>query len=531
MQYCLYLRKSRSDIEAEARGEGETLARHEKALLELAQRLNLNVTQIYREIVSGETIAARPVMQQLLTEVEHGVWTGVLVMEVERLARGDTVDQGIVAQTFKYSSTRIITPLKTYNPADEYDEEYFEFGLFMSRREYKTINRRLQRGRMASVKEGKYCGSVAPYGYSRVRLGGEKGWTLEINEEEAEVVRVIFEWYVNGCTENGTAQRLGTSKIAHRLNELGYRPRKGGRTWAAASVRDMLINPVYTGVIRWDWRKCTKKMVNGQVEVVRCRSKSEETLCVKGRHPAIISDEVFRQAQYYMSQNHPRPVGAGAATKNPLSGLVVCGKCGRKMVRRPYNGRRADTLICADPACCNVGSDLPLVESRILEGLSKWLNGYKLQWNIPAENDATSSAAAKKRIAEKCRKKISTLRSQLGKTHDLLEQGVYDTETFLARSRDITQRMSEAQNRLTALEEDVRIETLREESSANIIPNVERVLELYDSLPTAQAKNDILKEVLEKVIYTKEKSARNKGVYPDDIELTLYPKLPVADNE
>ena len=72
---------------------------------------------------------------------------------------------------------------------------------------------------------------------------------------------------------------------------------------------------------------------------------------------------------------------------------------------------------------------------------------------------------------------------------------------------------------------------MREESSANIIPNVERVLELYDSLPTAQAKNDILKEVLEKVIYTKEKSARNKGVYPDDIELTLYPKLPVADNE
>ena len=531
MQYCLYLRKSRSDIEAEARGEGETLARHEKALLELAQRLNLNIMQIYCEIVSGETIAARPVMQQLLAEVEHGVWAGVLVMEVERLARGDTVDQGIVAQTFKYSNTKIITPLKTYNPADEYDEEYFEFGLFMSRREYKTINRRLQRGRIASVKEGKYCGSVAPYGYSRVRLGGEKGWTLAVNEEEAEVVRLIFEWYVNGYTENGTAQRPGTSKIARKLNELGYRPRKGGRTWAAASVRDMLINPVYTGVIRWDWRKCTKKMVGGQVEVVRGRSKYEDTLCVKGRHPAIISDEVFRQAQYYMSQNPPRPVGVGAAAKNPLSGLVVCGKCGKKMVRRPYRGRRADSLICADPVCSNVGSDLPLVESRILEGLSKWLNGYKLQWNIPAERDAKSSAAAKKRIAEKCKKEIVTLRSQLGKTHDLLEQGVYDTETFVARSSDITQRMNEAQNRLTALEEDVRIETLREESSANVIPNVERVLELYDSLPTAQAKNDILKEVLEKVVYTKEKSARYKGVYPDDIELTLYPKLPAADNE
>ena len=150
-QYCLYLRKSRADAEAEARGEGETLARHERTLLELAKRQQLNVTEIYKEIVSGESLAARPVMQRLLSEVEHGIWAGVLVMEVERLARGDTTDQGIVAQTFKFSNTLIITPTKTYDPENEFDEEYFEFGLFMSRREYKTINRRLQRGRISPL--------------------------------------------------------------------------------------------------------------------------------------------------------------------------------------------------------------------------------------------------------------------------------------------------------------------------------------------------------------------------------------------
>lgn len=153
--YCMYLRKSRADLEAETRGEGETLAKHERILLALARKLKINVTKIYKEIVSGETIAARPVMQQLLSDVEKGMWKGVLVVEVERLARGDTMDQGLVAQTFKYSDTKIITPIKTYDPNDEFDEEYFEFGLFMSRREYKTINRRLQRGRALSAKEGK----------------------------------------------------------------------------------------------------------------------------------------------------------------------------------------------------------------------------------------------------------------------------------------------------------------------------------------------------------------------------------------
>ena len=162
--YAIYLRKSRADAEAESHGEGETLARHEAQLLELARRKNLSIGAIYRELVSGETIAARPEMQKLLTAVNEGAFEGVLVMEIERLARGDTMDQGLVAQTFKYSGTKIITPTKTYDPANEFDEEYFEFSLFMSRREYKTIRRRMQAGRLASVKEGNYIGSLPPPG-------------------------------------------------------------------------------------------------------------------------------------------------------------------------------------------------------------------------------------------------------------------------------------------------------------------------------------------------------------------------------
>lgn len=65
-EYAIYLRKSRADLEAEARGEGETLARHENTLIALAKSLNIKVSKIYKEIVSGETIAARPEMQTCL---------------------------------------------------------------------------------------------------------------------------------------------------------------------------------------------------------------------------------------------------------------------------------------------------------------------------------------------------------------------------------------------------------------------------------------------------------------------------------
>ena len=196
-------------MEAESKGEMETLARHEKALLDLAKRMKLSITQIYKEIVSGETISARPVAQRLLQEVEQAKWSGVVVMEVERLARGDTIDQGIVARAFKMGDAKIITPVKIYDPNNEFDEEYFEFGLFMSRREYKTINRRIQRGRIASAKEGKAIISTPPYGYDKVRISGDKGYTLAPNQSEMKIVKLIFDLY---------NQDFGMTQIANKLD-------------------------------------------------------------------------------------------------------------------------------------------------------------------------------------------------------------------------------------------------------------------------------------------------------------------------
>ena len=112
MAVAMYLRKSRADREAEARGEGETLARHEKVLRDLASKTGLKIGAIYKELVSGETISARPQMQHLLLEVMQGKWDGVLVMEVERLARGDTRDQGTVSKHSNSAVRKSSPPLK-----------------------------------------------------------------------------------------------------------------------------------------------------------------------------------------------------------------------------------------------------------------------------------------------------------------------------------------------------------------------------------------------------------------------------------
>lgn len=523
-EYCLYLRKSRVDLEAEARGEGETLARHEKLLLEVARRDKLNVTQIYREVVSGETIAARPVIQHVLQEVEEGRWAGVLVVEVERLARGDTIDQGIMAQTFKYSGTKIITPVKVYDPNNEYDEEYFEFGLFMSRREYKTINRRLQRGRLASAKEGKWVSGVAPYGYEKIRVSGDKGWTLRPVEAEADIVRFIFRLYTSGeAGDDGSVKKLGTYSLAVRLDKMGVTPPGGAPCWSSTTVQSILQNPVYIGKIRWNVHKTKKRVVNNSVRVEYYTAPPEEQVYVDGLHPAIVEEPVFLAAQELLAQKGPPPVQSANTVTNPLAGVLVCGLCGRSIVLRPnaYGG----LLMCHNRVCKNVGSKYAIVEERLLQALSQWLEDYRLEWSDRPPSEEQALMELKSKSIRKAQAEVDTLQKQLERTHDLLEQGVYDTKTFLSRSRSITERINSAQENIAALSAELVEDEARAASRRNIVPKVEKLLEVYSALPSAQAKNDMLKDVLEKVEYTKLQRSGRNGPF-DNFELLLYPKLP-----
>ena len=367
MSYCIYLRKSRADLELEARGEMETLARHEKLLLELARKNRIQITKIYKEIVSADTIDARPVMQQLLEQVERGAWEGVFVTEIERLARGDTIDQGIVARAFKRNNTKIITPLKTYDPENEFDEEYFEFGLFMSRREYKTINRRIQRGRVQSAKDGKFLSSVAPYGYEKVKIQNDKGFTLEIREREAETVKYIFQQYISGD---------GMSVIAAQLDSMGVKPRNRD-TWSRSTISDILSNPVYTGKIRWSYRK--EKKNSGGDTPHKTRTVNEDCILVDGLHRPIIPDALYQQAQEVRRKNRKACVKKTFLLQNPLSGLIYCKKCGSLMTRlgRTKNNKH-EFLYCKNRYCDNIAAPLFLAEEVLIQELQKWLDDYKV---------------------------------------------------------------------------------------------------------------------------------------------------------
>ncbi len=524
-RYCMYLRKSRADVEAESKGETETLARHERLLLEAASKMNLTITQIYKEIVTADTIAARPAVQRLLREVEQGMWTGVFVVDVDRLARGDTQDQGIVQRAFKVSGTKIITPMKVYDPDNEFDEEYFEFGLFMSRREYKIINRRLQRGRIASVKEGKYIASTAPFGYEKVKIKNDKGYTLKIVPEEAEIVRLIFSWYVGGITdENGSKKRLGIQQIARRLNEMRIPPIRH-EYWQKETVRDILINPVYIGKVRWKWRPCHKKIVDGRQVVSRPRNYDEDCIIADGLHEPIIDKKTFDLAQAYLNSMPPCPVGRKEEIKNPFAGLIVCGKCGRKMVYRKGANKKPAYIRCRTRGCGNVSAPYHLVGARILNALHQWLAGYQVRYDENGSDRHENIDLLKKSLG-RIENEIAALEKQRTAAHDLLEQGIYTTELFFERAKAISERLENTRKDYKTLSNELSAAAAQEENRRSMMPKTAYLIEAYEKVPTPAQKNEILKAILEKAVYIKNVSGMRRGHHADEFELILYPKLP-----
>lgn len=210
----IYLRKSRKDMDYfKDESIEKTLQRHEKELQDFIISIfgkPIPEHNIYREVASGDTIEDRPVIQEVLSIIEDDNKKGVICIEIERLARGNTMDQGIIAQTFQYTNTKIITPYKIYNLDNEDDLSYFEDGLFQARKYLKYTKRILSRGRLRSVKDGKYVGSVLPYGFNKIKLSNEKGYILVENESEAKVIRLMADLFLDGLNTTYTVQNDDT---------------------------------------------------------------------------------------------------------------------------------------------------------------------------------------------------------------------------------------------------------------------------------------------------------------------------------
>lgn len=505
MNYAMYLRKSRADLELEAIGQGETLARHHQILSDLASRYDITQEQItiFREVVSGESIADRPEMQRLLNDVYLKKYAGVLCMEVERLARGNTKDQGEVADAFQYSGTKIITPMKVYDPQNEFDQEYFEFGLFMSRREYKTIKRRMEAGRLQSFREGNYVGSLRPYGYDIKRISKKERILFPV-PEEAKVVKMIFNWF--------TVDRMTPGQISKQLTRLSIPTVTGKAEWNRGTVADILRNDHYAGNVRWNRRKSTKEFAEGKLEAHKRRLSPDSYEVRPGKHDAIISQQQFDLAQSLFTGSVP--VKANTTLTNPLAGLLKCADCGKSIAYQSYECKgghtsprfaHKDSIACVKKSCSSV-----VLMSALVEALTEAINDFRLKMSICyCENEKTqwqnTLSALETELAKNEKRKARLFDSWEA------DDGTYTKDEFIQRKLMYDSNIDNLKKQI----QDLKNANPEPVDYSDKIKTLHQMIDMIqDETVSAKAKNTFLKENIECILYDSVDLGRNKGCKP-----------------
>lgn len=490
-KYAIYLRKSREDLKAEERGEGETLARHRKILTDFAARQGLYIEHVYEEIVSGDTIKDRPQIQKLISDCYAGKYKGILIIEVTRLSRGSQGDAQIIMDCLKYSNNNsgvlVLTPTKTYDVAHSHeDEEYMEFELFMSRREYKMIIKRMQRGKHQAIVEGNYMSTYRPYGYEIVVTSSSR--TLEFNPSEALIVEKIFRWKVE--------ENMSPGAIARKLTRQGVPTYTGKPEWSAATIKTILQNPTYYGKVKWNDRMTVKSMKDGQLVSSRPRSNhTEHYIEYDGKHTGIVTEEMFKAAQKGFTSDKTKSF---LEVTNILSTILVCKHCGYAMTYNSYKSKAQPRILHKPSQICKVKSAIYSdVIDAFIHGLKMYLENFEMLIdNQPLVNE------------DDVLQEIQKLQKEKAKVQRILDKLFDDYEDELYTPNEFVQRKAKHNARLEAIEKEIReLESTipeRTEYEEKIMYLYEALEMLKDDEIPAKIKNDYLKQFVQKVEFSRE---------------------------
>lgn len=601
-EYLIYLRKSRSD--GEKKSVEDVLERHEKQLQDYAIRTfgkKIAEENIYREVVSGgEAIEDRPEFIKVLKRLEVGNIKGVLVIDPQRLSRSGLYGAGDVLEAFEITNTLIVTPAKTYDLQNKMDKKYLEMVMIQSAEYLEYTKEVLNRGRLQSVSEGKYIGSTPPYGYGKEKLIDEKGYKLVPLPEEAKHVIEIFEMCIEG---------VGTTNIANYLNEHEIKPRKGMH-WTPATIRGILTNKTYIGMLTWQKYALTKILVDREVK--KKRVEKDKYILVKGLHEPLVTNEQFELAQESLKNNSTGKIN-NHGIKNPLNGLVRCGICDGAMIRRPYNKSfrknpvrvydidkqelldylrsnkersklslsqiakrlkvsrdiviswfptstkkmhvsqtladkwfelkelleindtkfdkevttykepdiQDDTLMCITYNCDCVSSRLKDVEDRILLHLEEHLKHVHYYLDN-YEQEVKKEVKNNERELKKLNKKIDQLNEDIKEARKSMIRKVISEEEYLELKHEFESEIEPLKKRKAKIEDTKEEEKII--SYKKQIPILERCIKDYPIL-SIEEKNEYLKEIIEKIIYTKTEGGRWNVEARESFTLKLFLNL------
>lgn len=319
--------------------DGNSLEGQEAEIRKYCEYQNIDIIGVYTDGgKSGKSIAGRPEFQRMLRDVEEKREVRYIVAwKMSRFGR-NACDSLNALKLLQKNNVNLITVEDHIDTSNQMGRLFFTLMSALAEMERENIREQTANGKKYNALAGNWNGGQAPYGYTL-----ENG-RLVINEEEADIVRKIYAWFME-------SEEAGYSTVTAKLNEAGIKPRQLQRLdrkamekagteeeiylpvmddWYTSSVKKILDNPIYCGKLRYGYYKM-KDTVDGKTK----REHVDNPTIVAGKHEAIISEELWNKAQEKRAKVK-KPRGRKDSTRetvnNVFNRIAKCPQCGGNMI-------------------------------------------------------------------------------------------------------------------------------------------------------------------------------------------------------
>lgn len=458
------------------------------------------------EGISGGSTKKRDNFNRMIRDAKAGMFDFIITKEISRFSRS-TLDSIKYTQELLDYNVGVFFQNDNINTLDTDSEFRLVIMAGVAQDEIRKLSERLKFGFRQAIKNGHVLGNDKLYGYDK------KDCVLTVNEEEAEIIRIIFDLYGN--------QRLGTRTISKRLMELGYTSREGN-AFNTLTIRHILENPKYKG-----WY-CGNKSQSVDYRTKRniLLDESEWVTYPDPSIPAIVSEELWNRANalYKRRREEMKSHSSGLSFHNryPYSAKIYCEEHGTTFHRQVIQTKKGQQEVwqCKvyrshGRAACSApqirSSDLDVILSDIFKELvrdkEKIIDSLvTVLTNIPKEVDYG-------KLRCQVENEMDDLERKKNRLLDLSIAGALTVEEFKERNDAFNAQILECQGKLTA----IRQEEESRSSEELDIPAIRRALDEALSF-TGEIDTALVATILDKVVVKKESTK-------DNIYLDIFLKL------
>ena len=372
----LYIRLSRED--ENKTDVSESITNQKSLLLQYVKENNLRVYDIYIDDGYSGTTFDRPGFNRLIRDCENKLVNMVITKDMSRLGR-DYIKTGYYLE--KYFPEHNIRYIAITDNIDTYlnnsNNDIAPFKAIMNDYYAKDISKKIKSSLRAKQKEGKWVGSRCPYGYDK-DINNKNH--LVINEEQAGIVRYIFDLSLNGLTCFKIANKLTLENIKTPAQYYNFNWKNNYNMnmgkWHPKTIKDILTNRLYTG----DLVQNRRSKINYKIKKI-VYNKESDYIIVPNTHEAIIDKELFDRVQSLI----PKNVGRNEKRENHLlDGLLYCGECNhrisvsprRKIDNRCYTVCNYYRTYLKQKVCTMHSNNYDILEDKILELLKEYCLKY-----------------------------------------------------------------------------------------------------------------------------------------------------------